>query len=67
MLFVREKTIHFQGSRGVQHFLGGPAFFFLGGGCGGPNAYFYRTPYVTFSGILGLIDVHGRFLDFCIF
>ena len=23
--------------------------------------------YVTLSGILGLIEVHGRFLDFCIF
>ena len=23
--------------------------------------------YVTFSGNLGLMEVHGRFLDFCIF
>ena len=46
MLFVREKTIHFQGSRGVQHFLGGPAFFFFGGGGVGVQMLIFIEPHM---------------------
>ena len=31
------------------------------------GSHFVCTLYVTLSGIVGLLEVHGRFLDFCIF